>query len=119
MISFKRVWILLCMTIFLESNDGGYTMSGNQLVPIEVSDISIKKEVLSIKRVKSNHNEYLDVKVEYTFYNPNKEKKILVGFEAFEPDGDVNSEPVNGGHPYMKNFSVLVNGKTTSLQNCV
>lgn len=109
--NFKVILVLLLITIFSQANDGGYTMSGNQLVPIEVSDISIKKEVLSIKRVESNHNEYLDVKVEYTFYNPNKAKKILVGFEAFEPYGDVDSEPVNGGHPYMKDFLVLVNGK--------
>lgn len=72
------------------------------------SKISIKKEVLTITRL---NDDTLDVKVEYTFFNPNKAKKVLVGFEASEPDGDVQSESKNGEHPYMKNFSVIINGK--------
>ena len=105
----KRVlFSLMLLSLFVDANDGAYTLSGNQLVPMKESNISIKKEVLTITRL---DDETLDVKVEYTFFNPNKAKKVLVGFEAAEPDGDVTTKPVNGGHPYMKRFSVLMNGK--------
>ncbi len=30
------------------ANDGAYTMSGNQLIPIMESDISVKKEILTL-----------------------------------------------------------------------
>ena len=105
----KRVlFSLMLLSLFVDANDGAYTLSGNQLVPMKESNISIKKEVLTITRL---DDDTLDVKVEYTFFNPNKAKKVLVGFEAAEPDGDVTTKPVNGGHPYMKRFSVLMNGK--------
>jgi len=110
----KIIMLLLWFTLvssFLYANDGGYTLSGNQLIPIKESEISIKKELLTITLLDNN---ILDVKVEYTFFNPSKPKEILVGFEASEPEGDVETEPVNGGHPYMKSFSILMNRKKLS-----
>jgi len=104
----KKLLLFILITITLYSNDGAYTLSGNQLVPINESNISVKKEILTITRLDKG---ILDVKVEYTFFNPNKEKTIVVGFEAAEPEGDVETEPINGGHPYMKSFSVVMNGK--------
>ena len=103
------LWIMF-LSLVLHANDGAYTLSGNQLIPINESNISIKKEVLTITRIDDEEG-ILDVKVEYTFFNPSKSKTIVVGFEAAEPDGDVTTEPVNGGHPYMKSFSVEMNGK--------
>ena len=89
------------------ANDGAYYMSGNQLIPITENSISIKKEILSLKRV---HKDYLEVTVDYLFYNPEKEAKtITVGFEAFSPEGDVDFMPKNGQHPYMYNFTVNLN----------
>lgn len=34
----------------------------------------------------------------------------MVGFEAPSPEGDANTKSINGGHPYMTNFSVVLNG---------
>ncbi len=90
------------------ANDGAYTMSGNQLIPIMESDISIKKEILTIKRI---DNGILDVTVNYTFFNPNDKKTVLVGFEAKAPWGDVSKRPRNGQHPHMYAFSVQMNHK--------
>ena len=104
----KTLLTLILLSINLFANDGAYTLSGNQLIPIKESKISIKKEILTITRLDDGN---LDVKVEYTFFNPHKTKEVLVGFEAAEPEGDVQSESINGEHPYMKNFSVLMNGK--------
>jgi len=106
----KKIFLLLLITLNLYGNDGAYTLSGNQLIPIGESNISIKKEVLTITRL-DDDNGTLEVKVEYTLFNPTEAKTILVGFEAAEPEGDVTEEPVNGGHPYMKSFSVVMNTK--------
>ena len=102
------LFLLILFTLNIFANDGAYTLSGNQLIPMKESKISIKKEVLTITRL---NDDTLDVKVEYRFFNPTKAKKVLVGFEAAEPDGDVQSESKNGEHPYMKKFSVIINGK--------
>lgn len=89
------------------SNDGAYLGSGNHLVPIVESDISIKKEILSIKK----YQDKVHVDVYYEMYNPGKEKTIRVGFEAKSPGGDAQIEPSDGKHPYMNNFTVMVNNE--------
>lgn len=100
---------LLLISLFCFANDGAYYMSGNQLIPINETSIQVKKEILSLKRV---HNDYLEVTVDYTFFNPEKNAKtILVGFEAFSPSGDSSFSPKNGQHPYMHDFTVNLNSK--------
>jgi len=88
-------------------NDGAYTTSGNQLIPIVETDISVVKEVLSIVRDEYN---IMHITVEYEFFNPGQDKTIMVGFEAASPAGDIDATPVNGEHPYIKDFTVLMNG---------
>lgn len=102
------VFILLQSTI-LFANDGAYFMSGNQLIPIKETSVQVRKEILSLKRVQ---NDFLEVTVDYTFFNPEKNSKtILVGFEAFSPSGDADFFPKNGQHPYMNDFTVNLNQK--------
>ncbi len=93
----------------LMANDGSYFASGNQLIPIFETDISVKKEILTIKKV---NNKQIEVTVYYEFYNPKEAKKITVGFEAFAPSGDVDGAPINGKHPYMRDFTVILNNAT-------
>lgn len=90
------------------ANDGAFFASGNQLIPIMETDISVKKEILMVKKV---DNKFIEVTVYYEFFNPKEAKDILVGFEAGSPLGDVNPEPKNGRHPYMHDFTVDLNGK--------
>lgn len=68
------------------ANDGAFYASGNQLIPIRETTISIQKEVLEIVR----DGDELDITVNYTFFNPGGAKSILVGFEAASPAGDVD-----------------------------
>jgi hypothetical protein len=103
-ISIFLVLIVCCQKLF--ANDGSFRGSGNQLIPIQETDISVKKEVLTIKRIDEN---YVDISVYYEFFNPRNEKEITVGFEAFSPEGDVDGRPENGQHPYMTNFTVNMN----------
>lgn len=99
----------LLQSICMQANDGAYFMSGNQLIPINETSIQVRKEILSLKRV---DDDFLEVTVDYTFFNPEKHSKsILVGFEAFSPSGDANFYPKNGKHPYMNNFTVNLNQK--------
>ena len=90
----------------LLANDGAYYATGNQLIPIFETDVSVKKEILTIKKV---NNRQIEVTVYYEFFNPKDAKKITVGFEAFAPGGDVDGAPVKGKHPYMRDFTVQLN----------
>lgn len=106
---FLLTLLILLQSSFLFANDGAYFMSGNQLVPIKETSVQVRKEILSLKRVQ---NDFLEVTVDYTFFNPEKTSKtILVGFEAFSPSGDADFFPKNGQHPYMNDFTVNLNQK--------
>lgn len=88
------------------ANDGAFFASGNQLIPVSETDIMVRKEILTLKKV---NNKFIDVTVYYEFSNPKEEKNLIVGFEAFSPYGDVDGTPKNGQHPYMHNFTVELN----------
>lgn len=108
MLRYLTVLMFVCLIARpVWANDGAYFMSGNQLIPIAETDISITREDLTLVR----KGDDLAVTVAYQFENPGPEKTILVGFEAARPDGDVDDTPVNGGHPYMRDFTVKMNGR--------
>lgn len=107
------IWRLLslCAVFFystaVSANDGAYYTSGNQLIPMHETDISITKEFLSLTR----NGNLMDVVVNYEFYNPGPAKTMTVGFEALPPEGDADTRPVNGQHRYIHNFTVQMNSK--------
>ena len=96
------------VTAMCFANDGAFYASGNQLIPIAETDITIKKEILTLKKIR---DQFIEVTVYYEFFNPGEEKTITVGFEAFSPSGDVDVRPKNGMHPYMRDFTVQLNGE--------
>ncbi len=99
---------VLLFSQFAFSNDGAFYASfvkGRNLIPMFETDISVKKEILNIKRISSNSAE---IDVYYEFYNPVDEKAIDVGFEAPCPDGSYFKKKVSN-HPLMKNFKVVFN----------
>jgi len=69
--------IFISFLIRAKANDGAFYANGNQLIPIDERDISLKKEILSIKRIS---NDFVQVNVYYELDNPKDEKSILVGF---------------------------------------
>ncbi|NDV94589.1 YARHG domain-containing protein [Dysgonomonas sp. 521] len=99
---------LLFASSYLTSfaNDGAYYVSGNQLIPVEETDISVKKEILTIKR---KNKQQVEVTVSYEFYNPGNTKSIVVGFEASAPRGDTDTSPKKGKHPNISDFSIQMN----------
>lgn len=90
------------------ANDGSFFAKGNQLIPITETNITVKKEILTLKKIR---NQFIEVTVYYEFFNPGEQKNLTVGFEAFSPAGDVNGTPKNGQHPYMRDFTVQLNDK--------
>ncbi|MFT6244744.1 MAG: hypothetical protein ACJA0U_001028 [Salibacteraceae bacterium] len=107
------ILIILFSSLLATANDGAFFAKGNQLIPISESDISVKKEILTLKKI---GHDYIEVNVYYEFFNPNDAKDLIVGFEAFSPSGDVNGAPKNGNHPYMNDFTVDMNGKLLKYQ---
>lgn len=102
------LFFICCLHFIASANDGAFFASGNHLIPITETDIAIKKEILTLKKIR---NQFLEVTVYYEFFNPKEEKNIIVGFEAFSPYGDVNGTPKNGLHPYMRDFTVNLNNQ--------
>lgn len=97
---------LLAFISRISANDGVYYTSGNQLIPVVETRISVKKEILNIKRV---GRDFL-VCVYYEMYNPDEARDLEVGFEANSPGGEgEGSLPLNGRHPYIYEFTVNMN----------
>ena len=100
--------LLLCAAMPAIANDGTYYTKGNQLVPLMETDISVRKEILTISLM---DNGYARVDVYYEFWNPgSKTKRLLMGFEADPPYNDDYKFHPSGAHPNIRNFTVEMNG---------
>ncbi|MBO4752151.1 MAG: YARHG domain-containing protein [Bacteroidales bacterium] len=108
------LFVLMCVTV--KANDGIFYANGNHLVPMLETDISVRKEVLTIYL---QNDGYARVDVSYEFWNPGKAtKKLLMGFEAatpsyweYEPEPEFSIE-----HPDIYNFTVEMNGQQLNYQ---
>ena len=102
---------LLLLFVGAKANDGVYYTSGNHLIPIVETEISVKKEILDITR----QNGQIHVHVYYEFFNPGNEKTLLVGFEAMPPAGvwETTEEEYKKitEHPNIHEFTVVINGQ--------
>ena len=101
---------MLCLMMSLPAvaNDGTYYTRGNQLIPLQETDISVRKEVLTISLM---DNGYARVDVQYEFWNPGVAKTVTMGFEADPPyNFDYKFYP-DGRHPSISLFTVEMNGR--------
>ena len=90
------------------ANDGVYYTSGNFLVPLRETDISVRREVLEITLCRDS---FATVTVDYTLYNNNKDKTVTMAFEAAAPYNAWVPFDRRGIHPFIEDFTVLFNGK--------
>ncbi|MCQ2295690.1 MAG: DUF4424 domain-containing protein, partial [Bacteroidales bacterium] len=99
------------------ANDGTYYTSGNQLVPLQETNISVRKEVLTISIL---NNGFAHVDVYYEFWNPSQQsRQLLMGFEADPPyNSDWKFHP-DGVHPNIADFTVEMNGIQLAYKNAV
>lgn len=98
------------------ANDGVYYVSGSHLEPVQETDISVKKELLTIT---ITDGPFAFVEVEYEFMNNGEPKDVTMGFEARAPYNDGDSFNLKGIHPHIKDFSVVMNGKKLNCSNGV
>lgn len=111
------IFILVCSAMHVRANDGVYYTSGNFLVPVSETDISVAKEILTITIGKDS---MATVDVYYEFENPKKPKTVTMAFEA-TPPYNAWGQPMyrNGGHPNIENFTVTMNGKQLDYKNAL
>lgn len=98
------------------ANDGIYYTSGSFLIPVQETDISVSKEVLTITIGKGG---YAEVDVQYEFNNPKAAKTVLMAFEADAPYNAQSTFNRKGIHPFIKDFTVTMNGKALTHRNAV
>ncbi len=98
-------FILIVWRLNFYANDGSFYASGNNLIPLQETEISLKKELLCFY---VRDFEWMGVDVNFEFYNPGTEKKLTVGFVTPPADGDVTD--VQMQHPSISDFIVIVNG---------
>ena len=99
-----------------DANDGVYFAHGNQLIPVHETDISVQKEMLTITL---GDDGYAAVDVYYEFFNHGKAKTVQMGFESMKPYNTTDELNPEGIHPYIKDFTVVMNGKPLSYHNAV
>ena len=101
-------FLLVLVSFGLEANDSSFSASGGQLVPAVETEISVQKEVLTLKR----NGDRLRVDVYYEFYNPtSSEKELIVGFVTPAPyNGDCDPKDLFVEQPCISGFRVEMNG---------
>ena len=102
------------------ANDSMWFTSGNQLVPMQATDISVAKEILTITLPENcddkNISHRVLVDVYYEFYNAGAAQVVTVGFEADHPY--MEEEPAQDHrHPNIYDFTVEMNGQNYVYHN--
>ncbi|MEZ5347223.1 MAG: YARHG domain-containing protein [Pyrinomonadaceae bacterium] len=90
---------------FVFANDGVFYAQGGTIMPMQETQVSLRKEILKFFVVDF---EFVDVDIDFEFYNPGEEKTVIVGFVTPPAGGDVDE---NGIHPRISKFTVNVNGR--------
>lgn len=98
------------------ANDGVLYVNGNHLVPVQETDIALSSEVLTISLCDDG---YATVDVQYVLTNRGKEKTVTMGFEAEAPYNDEVAFSPQGIHPYIHDFTVVMNGEQLTYLNAV
>lgn len=96
------------------ANDGVYFTSGNFLVPVAETDIAVSKEILTIT---VGRDSFARVDVYYEFLNRDREKTVTMAFEAASPYNAMEQLRRDGGHPYIHDFTVTMNGQPLEYTN--
>lgn len=99
------VILLIINAISCLGNDGVYLSNGGVIYPVKETKISLEKEILSFT-VRDN---VAFVNIQFEFNNPeSKERKLLIGFQAPTPEGDVSDSICNTN--LISNFTIVKDG---------
>ena len=101
---YLAVLVFCLLTIITYANDGTYSTSGSTIFPVIESDIEMVSERLSFRVQEKT----AFVSIEFEFFNPKENVKILqVGFQAPSSAGDVSERQCNS--PQIFDFKVQAN----------
>jgi hypothetical protein len=97
--------------ISASANDGVFYAQGNNLIPLQETKVELRKEILKFF---VRDFGFMDVDVDFEFYNPGEDRTLTVGFVSPPSFGDVDEggEEDGGAHPRITDFTVVVNGVT-------
>lgn len=98
------------------ANDSEYYSAGNQLVPVQSTQISVAKEILTINLTNDG---ITHVDVYYEFRNDGPATDIVMGFEALPPYFPHLETHGNAAHPNISNFKVEMNGAKLPYKNAI
>lgn len=115
----KKIFLVLLAMMFaisIKANDASFYMSGNTLVPVKETDISVAKEILTIT---IGRDGYAKVDVYYEFFNPKRAKTVTMAFEADPPAFLGQLQNRDGKHPYIKDFTVTMNDVALECKNAI
>lgn len=110
------VAFLFAVVPFGWANDGVLFVNGNHLVPVQETDIELNREVLTISL---GDDGFATVDVQYVLNNRGEEKTVTMGFEAVAPYNDDVAFSPQGIHPYIHDFTVVMNGQKLTYMNAV
>ncbi|MBO4673628.1 MAG: YARHG domain-containing protein [Bacteroidaceae bacterium] len=115
-VNFFVATLMWLMALVAKANDGTYYVNGNQLVPLQETDVAVTKEVLTIS---IRDDGFAAVDVYYEFTNRGKAKVVDMGFEAQSPYNAGDALQKTGKHPYIHDFTVEMNGERLAIRNYV
>lgn len=105
---------LIIFSTSVWANDMEFISEGSHIIPLEISDISIKKERLKLKKL---DNYDMEVKVEFVFDSPSAGNRTIGFITPHDEDNDPETSP--RGEEYnpkdIKNFKTFVNGKSVKI----
>ena len=109
--------LLIFLNLNVSANDGVYFTSGNFLVPLQDSTISVAKEILTITIGKDS---LAKVDVYYELVNPDTvAKTVTMAFEAPAPYNAPFDVVKSSKHPYIYDFTVMMNGVILPYRNAL
>lgn len=111
------LFLALLSCNIVKANDGVYFTSGSFLIPVKETDISAKKEILTITICNDG---FAQVDVQYYFNNnTDKDKTVTMAFEAQSPYNAGDPLSTNYEHPHISDFTVNMNGKPLQHRNAL
>lgn len=96
------------------ANDGVFYANGGFLFPVSETDISVKKEILTIT---VGRDSLAHVDVYYEFMNGPQPKTVTMAFLANPPCDDFTGIPSDCRHPYIYDFKAEMNSQSLTWDN--
>ena len=108
--------MVMATALWAIANDSEYYSVGNQLVPVQSTQISVMKEILTVNLTNDGVTHF---DVYYEFRNDGPATDILMGFEAMPPKVSSFETRADAPHPSITDFQVKMNGTPLPYKNAL